>query len=93
MAAGAPFGNTNATKNRPITDLIRRSLLEDDARRARQLADKLCEMAASGDLSSIKEIMDRIDGKIPQAIEHSGPDGGPVSLLAVLKDGHAAAEE
>lgn len=45
---------------------------------ARQLLEK-------GDTAAIKEIADRLDGKVTQGI--SGPDGGPVQIdLTVLGD-------
>ena len=89
MERGGQPGNTNATKNRPITDLIRKALLEDNARRARMLADKLCEMAANGELGAIKEVLDRTEGKVPQAMEHSGPDGSAIMISVASEDTEA----
>lgn len=36
------------------------------------IADKLCRAAMDGDVSAIKEIGDRLDGKPRQQIEHEG---------------------
>lgn len=77
---GAPVGNKNNTKNRPVTDLIRRALLADDSAKARKLADTLVDKAIEGDVPAIREVLDRTDGKVPQALEHMGEDGGPIIL-------------
>lgn len=39
----------------------------------------LAQKASKGDTRSIEIIMDRLDGKVPQAIEQSGPGGAPLS--------------
>jgi hypothetical protein len=43
------------------------------------IADKLVDKAAEGDLTAIKEINDRVDGKAPQGI--TGDDENPLVLL------------
>jgi hypothetical protein len=40
------------------------------------VADKLVDAAIEGDIQAAKEINDRIDGRVPQAI--TGEDGGPI---------------
>jgi hypothetical protein len=48
---------------------------EDDGKKKKRLniiADKLCKMAMDGDISAIKEIGDRLEGKPAQALQHSG---------------------
>ena len=40
------------------------------------LAHRLIKSAAEGDISALREIGDRLDGKPSQAIEHTDPDGG-----------------
>lgn len=42
------------------------------------LADALVNAGLSGDVSALKEIGDRLDGKVAQAI--TGENGGPISL-------------
>jgi hypothetical protein len=37
-------------------------------------------------VSAIKEVLDRAYGKSPMAVEHSGPDGGPVKHMHDLSD-------
>lgn len=73
MPGGAPEGNKNATKNRPWAEAINRALLAEDGKKLRLLADKIIDKALEGDVSALKEIGDRVDGKAAQAIV--GPDG------------------
>lgn len=76
MAGGAPEGNKNATKNRPWAEAVHRALLAEDGKKLRQIADKLIDKALEGDVSALKEIGDRVDGKAIQAV--TGADGGPI---------------
>lgn len=73
---GAPIGNKNASKgNRLFADTLRRVLLADDSTKLRSLAEKLVDRALEGDVSALKEVADRMDGKSKQQTEISGPDG------------------
>ena len=49
-------------------------------RRIEAAAEKLWERALEGDVSAIKELGDRIDGKSIQPTHVSGPDDGPVRI-------------
>jgi hypothetical protein len=48
-------------------------------RRLEEVADKLVDLAISGNMEAIHEIFERVDGRLPQPI--SAPDGGPVKLV------------
>jgi hypothetical protein len=48
-------------------------------RKLEAVADKLVDLAISGDMQAIHEIFERVDGRLPQPI--SAPDGGPVKLV------------
>ena len=74
----APLGNKNAVKNRPWADAINRAVLANDGQRLRTIAEKLLVLAEAGDVSALRELGDRLDGKPKQQIEASGPDGGPI---------------
>ncbi len=74
-AIGAQPGNKNATKNRPWADAINRALLADDGKRLRELAEKLIEKALGGDVTALKEVADRLDGKPAQQLQLAGADG------------------
>ncbi len=51
--------------------------------RIQALAFKCWDMAMDGDLGALKEIVDRLDGKVPQQQIVTGEDGGPVQFAAV----------
>src|SRR5688572_12540362 len=73
---GAPVGNKNAVKNKPWADAINRALLAEDGQKLRALAEKLIARAEEGDISALREIGDRMDGKPAMAI--TGADGEPL---------------
>jgi molecular chaperone GrpE (heat shock protein) len=58
---------------------------EDDEGKIRKrlniIADNLCKLAMAGDMQAIKEVGDRIDGKPAQALQHSNPDGSPLTFV------------
>ena len=70
-------GNTNSSRNNRLwADTLKRALIQADGNKIRAIADALIEKAASGDVSAIRELGDRVDGKptqqIDQTTEHSG---------------------
>lgn len=69
---GAPLGNNNRGKNRPWSDAIRRALLANNGKAMREIADALIEKAKDGDVRAAELLGDRFEGKVPQALEHSG---------------------
>ncbi len=74
----APKNPGNRWSDKHWRDAIRMSVNEEDAdgiKKIRRLADKLVAAALDGDVSALKEVGDRLDGKPAQALEHSGPDG------------------
>lgn len=48
------------------------------------LSQKLFQIASTGDLSAIKMCLDNVDGPPTQSIEHSGPDGTALTLIAQI---------
>ena len=64
--AGAPKGNNNAGKGKRMSDRLLKRLEERKVWDG--LADALLDKALDGDISSIKEVFDRIDGKAHQSI-------------------------
>lgn len=71
--SGNPGGQP---KNKIWRDAIERAVMrrqgKQDLKGIDDLADKLLEAAALGDIPALKELGDRLDGKPAQAIEHSG---------------------
>ena len=75
-AAEANKGNTYSSKNNRLwADTLRRAVIQSDAERLRMIAEALIDKAASGDVSAIKELGDRIDGKSVATTELTGVDG------------------
>ena len=76
--AGAPLGHTNSSKtNRIWGNIIKKLAVQEDYKRLHAMAEKLYDKAIiDGDLAAIKEVGDRVDGKVVQQIdqntEHSG---------------------
>lgn len=69
---GAPLGNTNGTKNKPFWEMIQRIIAQEDGKRLREAGEALFDKAAQGEPWAVALLADRLDGKAPQAIEHSG---------------------
>lgn len=65
--AGAPLGNQNARKGKSWLDALRMEIAIDDGVRLQKAACYLLNKASEGDLSAIKELADRLDGKAIQA--------------------------
>ena len=80
--AGAPFGNTNAIKNKLWSDTLRRAIAQDRGDRVRQAAERLLDEAAKGEPWAIKELADRLDGRSVQANSFE-TDGGAVTEVVV----------
>lgn len=89
--AGAPLGNDNAARGAAFNGALRRILAEAGTNREKllEVADALVNKALSGDVPAIKEIADRVDGKVPQALTHAGPDGGAVHVVLSATDAGA----
>jgi len=70
--AGAPLGNKNAAKAKVWHAAILRALDKrgagDRVKALDELAAKLLELVATGDLAALKEFGDRLDGKPAQVI-------------------------
>ena len=79
---GAPLGNRNAAKeNRLWKETIHRVVTQNKAGLLRLAAESLVNKAVEGDVGALRELGDRIDGKVPQAI--TGADGGPLQVQDV----------
>lgn len=79
--AGAPIGNQNAAKAKVWHAAIMRALEKrgagDRLAALDELAGKLLDACANGDLPALKEFGDRLDGKPAQAVELGGMNGEP----------------
>lgn len=50
----------------------------------RKLVDKLIDKAIDGDVPAMKEILDRVDGRVPHAMA-GDDDEGPIRLVVTWK--------
>jgi hypothetical protein len=80
------IGNTLAKDHRPpkpFRDALMLVLKEagTDLPRLRKVADALLKQAERGNIHAVREVADRIDGKVPQAIVDS--EGGDIVLQVV----------
>jgi len=70
-------------RDKPYREALRMELAAagEDMKKLREIARTHIEKAAAGDMQAIKELADRLDGKPAQALEHSGPDGEPITKV------------
>ena len=84
----APKNPGNRWSDKAWRDAVRRAVLRahEDPKKGKKLealADALVEKGINGDVPALKEIGDRLDGKVPQAIVGSA-DHPPVLPLGVI---------
>ena len=92
--SGAQPGNTNQSKGKPWADAIRRAIARREATGngadLNKLAETLLDKAAEGDMTAIKELGDRLDGKSAQSVTVAGdPDKPLVSRVERVIVDHA----
>jgi len=79
----APKNPKNRWSEKAWRDAIRVAVMRahEDPKKGKKLAalaDALVNAGLEGDVSALREIGDRLDGKVPQGI--TGGDGGPVAM-------------
>jgi hypothetical protein len=92
MAIGRPFqpgqsGNPNGRpKSKPFADALKAALKAagDDSKTLEAVALALVTKANTGDVAAIKEIADRLDGKVAQAII-GGEEDDPAIVVSWQK--------
>jgi ribosomal protein L17 len=57
-------------RDKPFRDALRLAIAnaEGNTRSLRRVAEQLVDKAMGGDVQAIKEVADRLDGKVPQAV-------------------------
>jgi len=88
-------GNANSGRRqeKPFRDALRMELAalkDEDPKALRSIARKLLEKASDGDMQAIKELADRTDGKVPQAIvgDDDLPPVQTVQRIELVAQGH-----
>lgn len=84
----APIGNKNAVKeNRLWSNALKRAVTQSNSERLMRIAEVMLMKAEDGDMTAIKELGDRLDGKAVSTTELSGPNGGdiPVGILVIYE--------
>jgi hypothetical protein len=83
-AAEVSKGNNFSSKNNRLwAETLKRALIQADGQKIRAIAEALIEKAASGDVSAIKELGDRVDGKSLQENKLTGDSEEPVIIKIV----------
>lgn len=86
MAGGRP------PKERSFANMLNISIKEASATgegtKLRDVADALIAKAISGDVAAIKEVADRLDGKVPQAV--IGDEENPLVFSEIVIRGISA---
>lgn len=85
--AGAPKGNQNAARGRVWREAIDRAI-KRDREALNRVAKALITAAEAGDMQAIKELGDRLDGKVSQPI--SGDSESPLVIEVIKFAGTAA---
>jgi hypothetical protein len=92
---GAPAGNKNAAKAKVWHAAILRALDKrgagDRVAALDELAGKLLDLVATGDLQALKEFGDRLDGKPAQVI--AGDPDAPLEFREIVIRGFDAASD
>ena len=80
--SGGQPGNQNAAKGRRWAIAIEKALelrsKADQQKALVELAGKLLDKCAKGDLQALKELGDRLDGRPSQAVSVSGDPDNPI---------------
>ena len=63
---------------------IKEAIEGTDKTKLRAVADALVDKAMSGDVAAIKEVADRIDGKVPQALV-GDDEFDPINLISGIE--------
>lgn len=82
-------GRSGPKQEKPFRDAlllaVKEATADEDKQKLRKLAEKLVEKAIEGDVTAIKEVADRLDGKAAQSMTLSGDEEAPlVSRIEIV---------
>ncbi|MCZ7856015.1 DUF5681 domain-containing protein [Agrobacterium salinitolerans] len=63
---------------------IKEAIEGSDKTKLRAVADALVDKAMAGDVQAIKEVADRLDGKVPQGVIGGDEGDNPLSIRVVI---------
>ena len=68
-------------RDKPFRDALRLVIAdaENNPRKLRRIAEALFDKAEAGDVQAIKEMADRLDGKVAQIVS-GDEDGAPIAI-------------
>lgn len=82
----APKTPKNRWSDKAWRDAIRVAVMrnaEDGGKKLAKLADALVTAGLAGDVPALKEIGDRLDGKVPQALVGGDEDSQPIKIARI----------
>jgi hypothetical protein len=82
--SGAPTGNDNAKKAKIWSEALRKEITQSDD--LPKLARALINKALEGDVTALKEIGDRTEGKVAQQTVIAGDQDNPINVTHGLSD-------
>ena len=75
------IGNTNSSKdNRMPTDRLRMEL-KQNPEKIKKIIQSLIDKAISGDMTAIREVFDRVDGKVVNQVSAVVVDNSPIYVV------------
>ena len=89
---GAPLGNHNNANGKRFRLALEKAIAErsegpDKWNALVEVATKLIDEAKEGNITAIREVADRLDGKAAQQLMMTGDGGGPIAVQFVVKGG------
>lgn len=82
----APKAPKNRWSDKAWRDAIRVAVMrnaEDGGKKLAKLADALVTAGLAGDVPALKEIGDRLDGKVPQALVGGDENSQPIKIARI----------
>ena len=70
-------------RDKPFRDALRMEIAAAGEEALRKVARALLTKAAAGDVHAIREVGDRMDGRVPQAVTGDA-DGAPITLRTIV---------
>ena len=77
--------NPGGKPRKPASEKLLRRLLADDELELAAVVEAWITAAKSGEMPAIKEMLERIEGKVPQPVTQSSPDGGPIEHHVTIR--------